>query len=387
MKRPQAFNGKLYLVPAVYFFLAMLWILGSDALVWGLFSGWPAEALKDVSMLKGLSFAALSALFVSWLLHRNALALGRAGQNLRRIVRRINHVSRAHRRTANELDAIFEQGLVGIVFVDSALTIRRVNKGFLAMAGGTQEGMVDRGVCDIAQSGCGLCAELASAVARCREGADSVELEFETRRSFGPAWIQISVTRIRTQGDASGYVALTRDITDRKRNEEHIAYLSYYDFLTDLPNRRLFTEKLSDACKRTKRYGGGFAVFYLDIDNFKHYNDTRGHEFGDAVLKAFAATVRGSLRDSDVLARIGGDEFAAILSGVEKRSTCEKLVRKLQVALAEVRRVEGLPTTLKASIGFGLFPVDGDTVDALLNVADRDMYTQKELHRSEVAMQ
>jgi len=384
MKTTRTFNAKLFLAPAAYFFLAMLWILGSDALVWKLFDSWPSEALKDVSMLKGLTFAAVSALFISYLLHRNSLETHRTDRGLRKAVRKLSQIGRAHRRAAGELVAIFEQDLAGIVLVDDYLTIRRVNGRFAAMTGNSREQLEGHAVCEI---GGGLCAELASAISRCREGAPAVELEFETRGSEGPGWFHVSVTSIQAASDAPGFVAMVRDITERKRSEQHIAYLSYYDFLTDLPNRRLFTEKLSDACKRAKRYGGGFAVFYLDIDDFKRYNDTHGHEFGDAVLKAFAGAVRNTLRDSDVLARIGGDEFAAVLGGVEKRSTCEKLVRKLRAALAGVRKVEGTAVNLSASIGIGLFPADGDDGDALLNVADRDMYAQKEHYRSGVAMQ
>ncbi|GFK96073.1 putative signaling protein [Fundidesulfovibrio magnetotacticus] len=387
MKTPSASDGKLFLLPALYFFLAMLWVLGSDALTWHMFEAWPPEAIKDISMLKGLAFSACTALFISFLLHRHSVSRSRMVKNMRRVIRKINRISRAHRRAAAELDAIFDNSLVGVLFADESLTVRRANRGFLEMMGRTREEVVGKSVCNLSQGGCGVCEELLRAMDRNRPEAGATESEFAVETPGGQRWMQMSLSRVGAGTQARGHVAVLRDVTERRRDEERIAYLSYHDFLTGLPNRRLFTEKLADACKRGRRYGGGFGVLYIDLNDFKRCNDTHGHEFGDAVLKAFTRIALECLRESDVLARLGGDEFAVILNAVEKRSSCEKVARKLQEALARVREVDGLPVSLSASMGAGVFPHDGEDVDSLLTVADRNMYVQKDIHRAGAAVQ
>jgi diguanylate cyclase (GGDEF)-like protein len=127
-----------------------------------------------------------------------------------------------------------------------------------------------------------------------------------------------------------GWLTTHEDITERARNEERIAFLAQHDLLTGLANRALFAEKLDGAAKRLKRHGIPFTVLMLDLDKFKHVNDTLGHPAGDQLLVEVAQRLKSSLRDTDVLARLGGDEFAIIQENegnqnegaAEKRDEC-----------------------------------------------------------------
>jgi diguanylate cyclase (GGDEF)-like protein/PAS domain S-box-containing protein len=339
-------------------------------------------------MIKGVAFVTVTSLVIFFIMNRYVCAMYRSNANMRRVLRKMNQVSRENKRSANELDAILNNSLVGMAFVDSDMVIRRVNSHFCEVMGQPEEHFVGVDVSGVEEERCILCRSLSPLIDGCREKGQPMEMESQFHFPDGSRkWLQLSITKIRPCNGMNGFVVVLRDITVRKTNEERVAYLSYYDFLTSLPNRRFFYERLDAACKEAKRYGCGFGVLYLDVNNFKYYNDSHGHEFGDTVLKVFAETVRASLRESDVLARIGGDEFAAILNRVEKHSSLEKIVAKLNARLAEIKEVDGTPVVLTASIGFGLFPADGEDVDRLLGVADRNMYAQKERLKSEALVQ
>jgi len=375
--------SRFLLVPVIYFCAATAWVLAVDAALWHYPDLLPESFMKYASTAKCVTFVALTSAVIMFLMKKYVLIIYRSNTNMRRVLRKMNQVSRENKHSANELDAILNNSLVGMAFVDSNLVIRRVNRHFCEVMGKPEEYYAGEDVSGEGEAKCILCENLSILIRKCKETDGAVEVELDVPFSDASSkWLQLSITKIKPVYGMNGFVIVLRDITVRKNNEEKVVYLSYYDFLTSLPNRRFFYEKLGDACKKVKRYGGGFGVLYMDVNNFKRYNDEHGHEFGDAVLKVFSAVLQETLRESDVLARIGGDEFAAILNRVEKHSSLEKIVNKLQAKLAEITEIEGVGVTLSASIGFGLFPADGDDVDGLLNVADRNMYAQKERARN-----
>ena len=382
MRLPLSSTEKINLVPIVYFIFAAVWIVSTDALLWYCSDFLSGEIAKYVSMLKGISFVALTSVLLSYLMNRYVLIIIKSNTNVRRVLRKINQISRVYKHNANELDAILNNSLVGMAFIDSGLVVRRVNKHFCDILGKREDQFVGRGVPCSEELDCAICHNISMFIDECTVRECPVEVEFDAVFPGGVRkWLQLSVSKIKAVGSLNGFVVVLRDITIRKNIENKIAYLSYYDFLTELPNRRLFYEKLADACKKAKRYDGGFGVLYMDINNFKLYNDLHGHEFGDAVLKVFAKTISSSLRESDVVARIGGDEFTAIVSRVHKRSSFDKIINKLNMQLAGIKEIDGIDVSLTASIGLGMFPDDGDNVDSILNVADRDMYIQKDRFR------
>ena len=170
------------------------------------------------------------------------------------------------------------------------------------------------------------------------------------------------------------------DISERKRVEtearEQLAYAALHDSLTGLANRAAFLEHLGLGLKRATRTGAGIALLFIDLDNFKRVNDTYGHAAGDELLKAVGSRLRDSVRASDVVARQGGDEFLILIGDVAGTAT-ETVANKVRTAMHEPFVVDGIEIRVSASIGIGLYPVDGDDAEALLKHADAAMYTVK----------
>ncbi len=166
-------------------------------------------------------------------------------------------------------------------------------------------------------------------------------------------------------------------VLERSRMQEQLVEHAYHDSLTGLPNRRLGRDRLLTAISRAERAGRPMAVLWIDLDKFKQVNDQYGHPAGDAVLQKAAQRLTGRLRSSDTLARMGGDEFMAVLDEIEGREEAEKIACDLLEILTRPMRIGELELRLTASIGVSLYPVDGKTVDSLAQHADQAMYAAK----------
>jgi len=173
-----------------------------------------------------------------------------------------------------------------------------------------------------------------------------------------------------------GWVATHEDVTERRRAEQRIAHMARYDALTDLPNRVLFRERLTEALAGTAR-GDRFAVHYLDLDRFKGVNDTLGHQFGDELLKIVAERLQCCVRETDMVARVGGDEFAVIQAGIEQPVDVAMLARRIGEAVRAPYNLAGNAAVVDTSIGIALAPTDGSEPDALLKAADLALYGAK----------
>lgn len=185
-------------------------------------------------------------------------------------------------------------------------------------------------------------------------------------------WHEVSIFPL--EGGLSVYL---KDITERKKHEDEIRFIAFYDRLTELPNRVLLQERLENAILRCKRNGQRGAVLFLDLDRFKHINDSLGHEAGDRVLQEVARRLRASVRDSDTVARLGGDEFVLILEGFDHPDNIHSVSHRVLLALAQDIPHKGLSLSVTGSIGISFFPSDGETVDDLLKASDVAMYHGK----------
>ena len=173
------------------------------------------------------------------------------------------------------------------------------------------------------------------------------------------------------------------DITERKRTEERLNYLAYYDELTGLPNRFLLADRLGQELTRAARQDTGVALLFLDLDGFKEVNDTLGHPLGDRLLQAVAQRLATGMRESDTVARMGGDEFVVILSELAQPGPfAEAAARRLLAAFTEPFRVEEHNLFITASIGITVAPHDGTSVDVLMRNADMAMYKAKSQGRA-----
>jgi diguanylate cyclase (GGDEF)-like protein len=160
-----------------------------------------------------------------------------------------------------------------------------------------------------------------------------------------------------------------------------IGELALHDALTNLPNRRLLHERLSHALVHSRRRKVRLAVLFLDVDRFKHVNDSLGHEAGDRLLMSIAQRLQNAVRGSDTVSRLGGDEFVVLLTGLEEVHDAVRTARKILGTLAEPHQLEGRELRVTASIGVSLFPDDGQDPETLLKHADAAMYHAKQLGR------
>jgi len=193
------------------------------------------------------------------------------------------------------------------------------------------------------------------------------------------AYNEISVNLIRNKnGEAIGFRGISRDITERKRQQEKIHYLATHDSLTGLPNRMMLNQLLSHAINAAKRHNRKLAVFFIDLDRFKIINDMLGHEAGDRLLQEIALRFRHALRSMDIVARMGGDEFVVLIEEIEN---CEQISTVAHKLLAEAMKPVSIISQecrVTASIGISIYPKDGDDEQTLMKNADIAMYFAKE---------
>ncbi|HAT32909.1 MAG TPA: diguanylate cyclase [Janthinobacterium sp.] len=189
----------------------------------------------------------------------------------------------------------------------------------------------------------------------------------------------ITISAVRdAAGATQNYVALFTDITPLKEHQRQLEYIAHYDALTGLPNRVLLADRLQHAIAQSQRRGQSLALVYLDLDGFKTVNDHYGHQVGDALLVTLAQRMQAALREGDTIARIGGDEFVAVLVDLERPQDCEPVLARLLQAAAAPVPVEQQVLRVSASIGVTLYPRDGADADLLMRHADQAMYLAKQ---------
>lgn len=190
------------------------------------------------------------------------------------------------------------------------------------------------------------------------------------------SWLDI-FTVCDEANNIQNYVGLFSDITEAKEQQQNLERMAYHDPLTQLPNRALLSDRLQQALARAERSGELLAVCVLDLDGFKPVNDTLGHEAGDYLLVQLAMRMNACLRDSDTVARTGGDEFAVLLCGLQSISECKQALERLLVAIKTPYVIGDETVNISASIGYTIYPNDGSETDTLLRHADHAMYQAK----------
>ena len=196
------------------------------------------------------------------------------------------------------------------------------------------------------------------------------------------AWLEVSQVRDEA-GQVTNYVGVMNDITDRKRAEQELRYLANYDTLTGLPNRTLLGERLAHAVIRARRTSRKVAVLFLDLDRFKHVNDSMGHAAGDRVLKAVGERLCEKVRESATVARLGGDEFTVVIEDVQHTDQVQRIASDLlDVFTSPLTLDSGQEVVISPSIGISLYPDHAQVPTDLLKFADTAMYQAKEQGRN-----
>src|SRR5712691_1641612 len=200
-------------------------------------------------------------------------------------------------------------------------------------------------------------------------------------------WITASYRPLHdTKGNVTGIIGKVLDLTERKRTEQEMEYQAYHDSLTGLANRRLFQEHLTLAIALAQRKRRPVAVLFLDLDHFKVVNDSIGHTMGDTLLREIAARLRTSVREGDVVARVGGDEFTIVLQELDKKEDAAAMAQRVLRIVAEPIDVDGQRLYITTSIGITVYPDDGEDAETLLKNADNAMYRAKAVGRNTYEM-
>ena len=203
--------------------------------------------------------------------------------------------------------------------------------------------------------------------------------EITDRRKNGESYVEwLSISTMKDErGEFSHHIAVVSDISERKAAEEHMVYIAQHDFLTDLPNRMMLHDRLTQAIAHAGREQRKVAVMFLDLDRFKAINDTLGHLVGDKLLQLVAGRISSVARTSDTVSRLGGDEFAIMLPYIENTDDIAMIAVKLLASIAGPYMVDGNEIEVTTSIGISVFPEDGIDSESLIAHADAAMYQAK----------
>lgn len=190
-------------------------------------------------------------------------------------------------------------------------------------------------------------------------------------------WLNVQVVRL-----GGGIAVTSRDVTEHRRRSDHVDYLAHHDHLTGLANRKLLHDRLSQAILRAQDHDQKVAVFLVDVDYFKQINDSLGHADGDLLLAALGQRLFSAVRDSDTVARMGGDEFVIVMPDFRTLQDVERCGQQLIRNASQPIEIGGQAVRLTLSVGVSIFPEGGRTAEELLRNADAAMYTVKDSGRN-----
>ncbi len=274
--------------------------------------------------------------------------------------------------------SVFEHSSEGIVITDANNVIVEVNDAFENLTGYSRKEVIGSKP-NILKSGKHK-SEFYAKMYESIKQTGSWQGELWNKNKKGELYaelLSISVIKDR-EGSIINYVAIFNDITQNKEQHDKMAYLVNYDPLTGLANRRFLLERLSHAVRVAKRSRNIVAIIFIDLDNFKYINDTLGHNAGDELLLQIVARLNDITRESDTLARMGGDEFVLLVENINSEEALAALAQKVVDAISPSYIIEKTTVFTSASVGVSMFPDDGEDIEVLMKKADMAMYQSKE---------
>lgn len=275
----------------------------------------------------------------------------------------------------------------GLMITDREARIEWVNSAFERISGYTRAELLGRKPSEMLKSGAQDDAHYATLWETILSG-QTWHGEMINRRKDGRLHNEeITISPVNdANGQISNFVSVMQDISERKKAEERIRHLAQYDALTDLPNRSLFSDRLHQALALAKRDNKRFALIYLDLDRFKPINDTLGHDVGDLLLKEAAARMQIDMRQSDTVARMGGDEFVVLLPEIETIADAQVVAEKIRCALNQPFLIKEHTLFISSSSGIAIYPDHGTNDIELSKNADSAMYQAKAHGRNRVEL-
>ena len=348
-----------------YFIIASFWVLFSDHALEAL-SG-DARQLAELQTFKGLLFVTITSLMLYLLL---CLHLRRLREYLQ--------ARRAQESSLRQAAAVFDSTLEGVLVTNAQCEIVHVNRAFARITGFTEAEVMGQ---NPRMFSSGRHAEdfyqgMWSALQHRNEWSGEVW----NRRKDGevyPLWQNIRAI-YDEEGELTHYVAVFSDISAIKRSQHELDFLAHHDPLTNLPNRLLFTERVEHALERSTREARPGAVLLLDLDHFKHINESFGHSSGDRLLRDTGVRLQGLLTRGMTLARLGGDEFGLLWEDCPNAEQAADLAQRILVALRQPFRIEGQDLFIGASIGLSLFPIDAENVEQVMRNADSALFKARQ---------
>ncbi|WP_306397652.1 two-component system response regulator [Telluria beijingensis] len=287
-------------------------------------------------------------------------------------------------RSEQRFRSAFDNAPLGLALVDRDNRYVRVNRAMCRLLGAPADELVGASQDSFGDSG-------DNAIEREYQqdllSGRSEAVQYERRyrpRDGRTVWALVSATLLAANHEPEHYLIQVNDVTERKRAEEELAHLAHHDALTGVANRAMLSEQVERELAVARRRGARLAVAFIDLDYFKHINDTYGHEVGDQVLKELATRLTRSVRAIDIVGRLGGDEFVVVLSEVADTRDVIVLTNKLRHECARPLHFNGHEVRLAVSMGVSLFPDDAQDFRTLLRFADSALYQAKGEGRNNV---
>lgn len=278
--------------------------------------------------------------------------------------------------------SVLEQSMEGILICDPKSRILAVNPAFERVTGFTGQEVVGKTprILHSGRQDASFYADMWRTVGATGQWSG----EIWNRRKSGELYIEwMALNAVYDlSGSISHYIGIFSDITERKSAEDRLRYLAQYDALTDLPNRAFLLHRLEQVVEIAARGGLRLAVLFLDLDRFKFINDSMGHEAGDRLLQVIARRIKSAVRQSDTVARMGGDEFVIVLSELQHPGDAARLAEELLATVCSPLMLGDQEVSVSASIGISVFPGDGAQAGDLLRNADMAMYRAKSAGRN-----
>ncbi|AZQ13102.1 Phytochrome-like protein cph2 [Shewanella khirikhana] len=283
-----------------------------------------------------------------------------------------------HKELQNEVDLLaqaFENTSEGVLILDADEQIKVANRAAQSILGSTTGELSGRKFISLLSEHGGNRSEIAALLANGMSWTGERELRI-AKGQVCPVWLNVSAM-LGLQGRVQHYVVVFSDITERKRSEADLRRLANYDVLTGLPNRSLFAARLNQAIHKATQHDEKLALMFLDLDRFKHVNDSFGHSMGDALLVEAAARLQSCIDPEYTLCRFGGDEFVVLVNGAEV-DTLNHLANAMLEQIETPFRLFGREFYISTSIGISIWPDDARQPEALIKNADLAMYHAKE---------